>query len=526
MALKSSPPGKARFTGGYLIAFLCLFGLAPQSLAAQQSTGSFLEDLDRYIEEAMESWHVPGLAVAVVKDDEIVIQKGYGVLRAGDGGRQVDENTLFGIGSTTKAMTAAALGILVDEGLLQWDDKVVDHLPDFRLYDPWISEQVTIRDLLAHRVGVGRMIGNRIQYMTKEPRAELIRRMRYLPPERPFREAHVYQNVMYMVAGEIIPAVTGSSWDDFLQERIFVPLRMGSTNTSIHDFQPGDPIAFPHFHDGEHLMVIPHRDIDNVGPAGSVNSSVAEMAQWVRLQLGRGEFGGERIFSEEVWREMHRPQIALPGTDPLEGLSAYGLGWRLTDYHGRLMSQHGGGIDGMTTALFLVPEERIGVIVLSNLLPHSLATAVARVLVDREMGLPFHDWSDELLAQSMASSERARELGHEFRLRRADATEPSLPLTEYVGAYEDELYGRADVYLEDGVLRLRFWGDDDAILRLEHWHYDTFRAVWPNPFHGEKFVWFSLDKAGVVGDLSVEWNLRPPPSGYVRVTRFDRTTAP
>ncbi len=505
-------------SGRLLLCWLALLLWAAPT-AAQTSP---LQGLDQYIQQAMAVWEVPGLAVAVVKDDRVVLAKGYGVHEMGAANPvPVTEHTLFGIGSTTKAMTAAALGMLVDEGRIRWDDPVAKHLPDFALYDPWVTEQATIRDLLAHRVGIGRMIGNRIQYMTREPRSELIYRMRYLPPERPFRSGHVYQNVMYMTAGEIIPAVTGVSWDDFVRNQIFHPLGMRSTNTSIHQFRPHDPVASPHnVADGE-LVVIPPRDCDNIGPAGSVNSSAAEMAQWMRLQLGGGVYEGRRLLSQEVMQEMHRAQITLPSS-PEDGLAAYGMGWRLSQYHGRMISQHGGGIDGMTTALMLVPQEQIGVVVLSNMLPHSLASAVARRVVDAYLDLPPRDWSAEMLAQSRTSQARAHALRADMEVARAAGSAPSLPLDLYVGAYEDDLYGRAEIRMVNGHLQLRFWEDEGSVLDLHHWHFDTFRALWPNPFHGEKFVWFNLDKGGRVAELNVEWNLRPPPSGYIRVTRFER----
>lgn len=483
-----------------------------------------LQGLDAYIEQEMSQWQVPGLAVAVVKDDEIVFANGYGVLELGKPER-VDPHTVFGIGSTAKAMTAAALGMLVDEAKIYWDDPVTKHMPDFKLHDPWVTEQVTIRDLLTHRVGIGRMIGNRIQYMTKAPRSEVLYRMRYLEPERPFRSGFLYQNVMYMAAGEVIPAVTGMSWDDFLRTRIFEPLGMRTTNTSIHQFQPGDPAASPHYVANGELTVIPRRDIDNVGPAGSVNSSVMDMAQWIRLHLGGGLYEGRRLLSSEVVRELHSAQVALPG-NPGQGLSAYGLGWRLSTYHGRMISQHGGGIDGMQAALALVLEEQLGVIVLSNMLPHALSTAIVRRILDAYLGAPPRDWSRELLAERRAARERAEAMHREMEVGRAVDTGPSLPLERYTGSYYDNLYGVADVRLRDGRLELRFWNDEDAVLALHHWHHDTFRAVWPNAFHGEKWVWFGLDKHGTAVELKVEWNLRPPPSGYVRVATFERVSPP
>jgi CubicO group peptidase (beta-lactamase class C family) len=339
---------------------LTLLLAAPMRAPAQPAP---LTGLDAWIEQEMQRWQIPGLAVAVVKDDSVVYARGFGVRRLGEP-EPVDEHTLFGVASTTKAMTAAALALLVDEGRVSWDNPVVRHLPGFALSDPWVTRQVTIRDLLTHQVGVGRITGNRLRYLPNRSREEVIYRMRFHAFERPFRSGYVYSNVMYMVAGEVIPAVTGQSWDEFVQQRLFRPLGMTRSSTSFTAIADGENAAWPHQEIDGRVQPIPRRNFDVVGPAASVNTSVREMAQWIRLQLGEpGVYGGERLISEAAMREMYRPQVALGG-NPLEGSSfaAYGLGWSLSQRDGRWITQHGGATDGMNTTLVLVPAENLGVV--------------------------------------------------------------------------------------------------------------------------------------------------------------------
>jgi CubicO group peptidase (beta-lactamase class C family) len=286
-----------------LILLLLLLAVPPAEAQPEP-----LADLDAYVQAGMAEWGIPGLALAVVQGDEVVYARGYGLRRLGLP-EPVDEHTLFGVASTTKAMTATALAMLVDEGRLTWDTRIADVLPDFRLSDPWATEQATVRDLLSHRVGVGRITGNRVQFMTHRPRSEVIYRMRYHTFEQPFRAGYVYSNVMYMVAGELIPALTGQSWDDFLAERLFAPAGMGRANTSITQIAEGENAAWPHQELEGEVVAIPRRNFDNVGPAASVNASARDMAQWLRLNLGDAGM----IDGQSAWSRRPRPaQCARP----------------------------------------------------------------------------------------------------------------------------------------------------------------------------------------------------------------------
>jgi CubicO group peptidase (beta-lactamase class C family) len=512
------------------LAFVVLwFALLLPSHTPAQQVPRELAGLDAWIEEEMRRWQIPGLSIAVVKDDSVVYARGFGVRRLGEAAR-VDEHTLFGVASTTKAMTAAALGMLVDEGRLHWDDPVVRHLPGFQLSDPWVTQQVTIRDLLTHRVGVGRISGNRLRYLSNRTRDDVLYRMRFHSFEAPFRSGYVYSNAMYTVAGEVIPAVTGVSWDDFLRTRIFGPLGMSRSNTSVLAIAPNENAAWPHQEIDGVVQPIERRDWNVVAPSAAVNTSAREMAQWMRMQLGEpGVYAGRRILSRAAMLEMHRPQVALGGSS-LTGapFSAYGLGWSLRDYDGHWMAQHGGATDGMNTQLVLVPGQNLGVVVMTNTF-NTLMNALANRVVDAYLGLPDRDWGDRFRASYEAQYASAQARRDSIHAARIPDTRTARPLAGYAGSYVDSLYLDAAVRLEGDGLVLQFWADPDMIADLEHWHLDTFRAVWRNRALREEFLWFTLGSDGAPDAFHFQWSLRPVllqvgayPTDYYRVVRFGR----
>jgi CubicO group peptidase (beta-lactamase class C family) len=497
--------------------------------AARAQAPDPLAGLDAWIEQEMRRWQIPGLAIAVVKDDSVVYARGFGVQRLG-GPAPVDEHTLFGVASTTKAMTAAALGILVDEGRIGWDDPVVRHLPEFRLSDPWVTSQVTIRDLLTHRVGVGRVTGNRLRYLPNRTRTDVLHQMRYHWFEQPFRQGYVYSNVMYSAAGEIVPAVTGQSWDDFLRERIFRPLGMTRSNTRVAEIAEGDNAAWPHQEIDGRVRPIPRRSWEVVAASAAVNTSAREMAQWMRLQLGEpGVYRGQRLISARTMREMYTPQVALGGNAPGgSDFSAYGLGWSLRQHEGRWIAQHGGATDGMNTNLVLVPAENLGVVVMANTF-NGLMSAITNRVVDAYLGAPDRDWGAavwESHQRHRAATQARRDSIHAARIPR---TRPTAPLAAYAGIYVDSLYLDAAVRQQGDRLVLQFWSDPEMTADLEHWHHDTFRAVWRNRAMREEFVWFTLGLDGRPDAMHFQWSLRPAllqvgayPTDYYHVARFRR----
>ncbi len=507
--------------------FVLLVAIAVPLAAPAQSDP--FPGIDGWIETEMERWGIPGMAVGVVRGDSLVYARGFGVLGLEDR-RPVDENTLFGVASTTKAMTAAAIGLLVDEGRLHWDDRVVDHLPDFRLADPWATRHATIRDLLTHQVGVGRMTGNRLRYLPSRPRSEVIYRMRYHEPEAPFRSRYVYSNVMYMVAGEVVAAASGLSWDDFVASRIFAPLGMTRSNTTVDAIADGENAAWPHQEIDGAVVPIPRRNFDVVGASASVNTSIRDMSRWMRLHLGEpGVLEGRRLLSDSVMREMHTIQVALGGSSLGGGsLRGYGLGWSLGAYQGRTVAQHSGATDGMNTLLVLMPGEDVGVVVMTNTF-NALMQAVANRVLDAHLGMDGPDWAALYrrgYESAYAAAQARRDSIHDARTA---GTTPSFPLTAYAGGYHDDLYADAEVRVEGDRLVLRLWDDPDMVADLEHWHHDTFRVVWRNRAMREEWAWFTAGRDAAVDALHVQWTLRPVllqvgayPTDYYRVVRMDR----
>lgn len=498
---RTSELGKRTFPAR-ILAFLVLGGILLHSPAGAQEDP--LAGLDGFISQVMETWKAPGIALAVVKGDSVILAKGYGVkdIRTG---APLDEKSLFAVASTSKAFTAAALGILVDDGLISWDDKVTDHLPGFQLYDPYVTREFTIRDLLSHRGGLPR--GDRLWYGSPFNRDEVIRRVRFLEPAWSFRAQYGYQNIMFLAAGELIEAVTGTSWDDFLRGAIFDPLGMEMTTTTTRGITDLPNVATPHVMlDGE-VTPVGWRDFDNVGGAGAVNSSAWEMAQWIRLQLGGGVYQGRRLISDSVMKEMQMPQTVIRPAETTERVfpevhfQAYGLGWTLQDYRGRKVARHGGSLDGMRTHVGLVPEEELGVVVITNLNISWIPQVVLYHVFDAFLGPRDKDWNETIYQVHVESELEEEEERAEEEAARVQGTSPSLPLDAYVGRYTDVLYGEAEVTLEEGALRLRVGTSFEG--RLEHWHFDTFRARWDDRQLGRAWVEFRVDREGKVEAVEV-----------------------
>jgi CubicO group peptidase (beta-lactamase class C family) len=457
--------------------------------------------LDAYVATAMKTFDVPGIAVAIVKDGKVVLAKGYGVRKLGDS-TPVDEYTAFGIGSNTKAFTTAALATLIDAGKLSWDDPVYQRLPGFVMYDPYVSHEMTIRDLLTHRSGMGLGEGDLLFWpQSTYTRDEIIHKLRFMKPASSFRSHFAYDNLLYMTAGQIIPAVTGVSWDDYIRQHIFAPLGMTHSNVSNAAFKPGDDQAFPHSRLDGKLQVIPFEILDNAGPAGSINSCAADMAKWVQLQLNRGKFTDRdgRLFSEARSKEMWTAQTILPignPPPPLAGLKAnfsdYALGWFLRDYHGRELVGHTGGVGGFVSRVMLVPEEKLGVVVLTNAEEDGAFDSILFHVFDHYFNLPPTDWIAAYKAVKDTEEKDAAETMQKAQSVRATDSKPSLPLEKYAGVYNDAWYGPITIRSEKGGLVITFDHTPTMIGDLQHWQYDTFKAHWRDRTIADAFVTFAL----------------------------------
>jgi CubicO group peptidase (beta-lactamase class C family) len=435
--------------------------------------------LDAIVNEAMKHWQTPGAAVVIVRGDEVIYIKGFGVKDV-KSERPVTPDTLFAIGSTTKAFTTAAMGILVDQGLMNWDDPVRKHLPSFRLSDPLANEGVTMRDIVSHRTGLIRH--DLLWYNAPWGRQEIIKRIGFVPLTYPFRTTFQYQNIMFLTAGEAVAATAGVSYEEFVRSRLFAPLGMKSANFSVVDSENAADHATPHERKGDKLMPIAWRNIDNVAPAGSINASVRDLSGWIRMQLNNGLIGSRRVLSAESMREMHTPQqvirlegrwkLFFPESETLQ--LSYGLGWFINDYRGHKLVMHGGTIDGFRASIMLEPKAKLGVAVLANLNGTQMPEATGYSLMDHLLGLPKKDWNATISASAKEfEAETVKQIAMRNAARKKD-TRPSHELAGYAGAYEDPAYGRAEVMQADGKLSI-LWSNFKS--GLDHFHYDTFVAT-------------------------------------------------
>jgi CubicO group peptidase (beta-lactamase class C family) len=478
-------------------------------LCAQQTPPA---DLDEYVARSMKTYEVPGMAVAIVKDGTVVFSKGYGVRKLGEAAA-VDENTLFGIGSNTKAFTAAALATLVDAGKISWDDPVYERLKGFEMYDAYVSKEMRIRDLLCHRSGLGLGEGDLMFWpQTNFTRDEVVYRLRFLKPATSFRTTYAYNNLMFLTAGQVVAAVSGKSWDDYLRETFFVPLGMTRTNTTATAYKPGDNWALPHSKVDGKVQTVAMEALDNAGPAGSINSSVADMSKWLLLQLNHGQIpGGEKhIFSEKSSREMWSQQMVVPvGEAPPELKSAqrrfsgYGMGWGLRDYKGRKLVSHSGGVLGYVTRVMLVPEENLGVVILTNAEEDSAFEAVLMHILDTYLGGPTIDYIAVFKALEDKANKDAQETTKRSSQSRAEDSKPSLPLEKYAGDYSDPWYGKASIRKENSGLVLNFERTLKGLADLQHWQYDTFKAHWRERTVEDAFVTFTLKPDGSIDHFTM-----------------------
>jgi CubicO group peptidase (beta-lactamase class C family) len=483
-------------------------------LAAQSPSADF----DKYVTQGVHDWHVPGLAIAVVKDDSIVFQKAYGV-RDVQTGAPFDIHTRSAIGSTTKAMTAMALGMLVDEKKISWDDRVIDHLPDFRLSDPYVTRDLRIRDLLTHRSGLGGS-GDLLWVNPDLSEQEIVRRMRYMPFESPLRTKFSYNNIMYQVAGDVVAAASGMSWEQFLTTRIFQPLGMQETIPLVAQTVGQPNVTSAHALKNDTLRVIPFQSTDQVKAAGSVFSSIADMTRWVQFLLDSGKINGRRLVSDSVFRELFKPEIiadrnlypALSVSNP--HFFAYGFGFFLQDYAGYEVAMHTGSIDGMCALLAIVPEKHLGYYILENVDHAELRHALMYKAIDQWLGTGTRDWSAELhplfarKPKPQASADSA-------------AAPASLPLDRYAGTYRDSVFGDVVITNESGLLHIRYFSSS---AQLDHQRYDVFKASHPSKSYlNGQTVTFEPDGLGGVASVKFaneQFTRVPTPAGVAVIQKM------
>ncbi|MEO7538974.1 MAG: serine hydrolase [Pyrinomonadaceae bacterium] len=492
-------------------AILFLLFIFPLFVSAQ-TLDDKLKEIDDYAVKVLDTWKGPGMAIAIVKDDNTVFAKGYGVRELGKPDK-VDENTIFEIASNSKAFTTAALAILVDEKKLNWDDKVHKYLPDFQMYDPWVTSELTIRDLVSHRVGLATFSGDMLWFNTTYNMDELLRRARYLKPTSSFRTRYGYQNLMFAAAGRIIEKVSGKSWNDFVKERLMDPIGMTRSKTKREELT--DNVARAHNASGGTLRVLPLNDgaayQAGFGAVG-VNASVADLSRWIRLQLGRGTFEGKKIFSTQQSWNMWQPNIMIPigeqssKNNPTRHFNSYGMGWFIYDYHGRKILNHSGGLDGMLSYTVLIPEENAGFVVLTNNEGPGFAIMMNKIL-DVMVGAPKRDFIAVALARDVGNKKAEADEIAKIDASRLPNTKPSLPLVAYAGTFTSDMYGDVTVAEENGKLVMRMVPTPSYVADLEHWHLDTWQIRW-RPSVGYNFprgfVTFMIDKNGKSDQIKID----------------------
>ena len=477
---------------------------------------------DAHVEAVLEKHGVPGMAISIVEGGEITLARGYGVRQLGEDAR-VDADTIFPTGSTGKAVTAAALGILVDEGKLDWDDKVIDHLPDFRMHDPWVTREMTMRDLLVHRSGLGLGAGDLLFIpRSTRTRAEIMHALRHIEPATSFRSAYAYDNILYIVAGELVAAVSGQTWESFVRERIFVPLGMDTATSHQDDRFATENRVQPHARLDPRLrglgeqQVLPEREgLGQVGaPAGGLAWSANDFARWIQVQLAQGALAGEgkgRLYSEAVARQMWSPHVPLPiqpYPEPIADItpqfSAYALGWGVQDYRGVKVVQHGGAVFGVLAFVVLVPEHDLGIALQVNSEDVAVMRALGYELLDHYLGFEPRDWVaafDDWYTARMEGGLAALEaMGEQARRK----TRPSLANGGYAGTYADAWYGPIAISEDGRRLRIDFQQSPGMVGTLSHWQYDTFRADWDDASIEPAYVTFALDAEGKVDRITMK----------------------
>jgi CubicO group peptidase (beta-lactamase class C family) len=491
----------------YLLTFFSLL-LLITTLSAQPLERK-VDVLNRYIEEARQYWEVPGMSVAIVKDGEVLLAKGYGERELGSS-QAVNKNTIFNIGSTTKAFTAVLIGMLVDEGKLDWDDKVVDHMPEFQLEDPYVTREVRVKDLLSHNTGLGN--ADYLWASTQMTQREILERLRHLPLSYPLRGGYTYQNIMYHAAGLLIEKKTGISWEENMQSKIFD--RLGMTNTypdkELSQVQRNRSTAH-HYVDGA-ITPIEDFNCDSIAAAGATWSSISDMAKWSMFLLDSAKVDGQRLLKEKTWMELFKPQAIIPQDQfyPTVALTqpkwtTYGLGFFQHEYEGKNLDFHTGSLPGTIAMIGLMHEEKLGYYFLGNLdhaeVRHALMYQVFDMLGNTGAR---HDWSKEMKALYDGLDERSRKSRAALEARRVTGTSPSKSLTDYAGSYGHPVWGNIRIAEQDGKLMVRQDGQESGY--LQHWHYDTFQWIPVKKWQSPSYITFGQNNNGKIVELSFGQN--------------------
>lgn len=462
---------------------------------------------DAYVSQVLQAFTVPGAAVAIVKDGKVVLARGYGVRKLGDSTR-VDARTRFGIASNTKVFTATALAMLVEEGKIEWEAPVTRYLPAFAMYDPFVTHELTVRDLLVHRSGLGLGAGDLLWWPpTTYDRKEIARRIRFIKPATSFRSAYAYDNVLYLVAGEVIEAVTGQTWEDFVRSRILARVGMSNSDVRHSGAAAGGNVATPHAEVNDTVRPVSPFTSDNTNPAGGIMSGAEDMARWVMVQLDSGRVADStRLFAPasttQLWRDVTPTPIysAPPGLEHLRAnFSGYALGLGVRDYRGHKLLEHTGGLPGYVSKVAMVPDLRLGVVVLTNQESGAAFNAIAYRVLDHYLGARPQDYAGVFKKLEAQGRAQLADLARQTALGRDSAAGPSLPLAKYAGTYRDDWYGDVTLALENGSLVVRFSHSPSLVGDLLHWQHDSFLVRWRDrELRADAYVTFALNPDGSI----------------------------
>ena len=511
------------------LVFITLLFFCNTILHSQPLTSKAIDSL---VERSMKAFDVPGIAVGIIKDGKIIHAKGYGV-RSLNRQQKTDENTLFGIASNSKAFTAAALGILADEGKIKWDDKVRDYVPEFKLYSPYVTEEFTIRDLLTHRSGLGLGAGDLMFFPDSSDfiLKDIIYNLRFLKQVSGFRTKYDYDNNLYIVAGEVVARVSGKSWDEFVQERIIQPLGMSKTATSFERLKDKSNVIDGHAPVNGKVQVIARSTVKVGHSAGGVNSNITDLCKWVQLWLNKGKYGdglSKTLFSENVYREMTSPQTIIQVNDPgpyNTHFSAYGLGFFLSDVRGYKQVTHTGGLEGMVTQITMIPELNLGIIVLTNQQEGGAFRSITNQIKDSYFGISgtdrVNEYSTQRKKQLAMATHLVDSIWNEIETVKQSGKEKA-DINLFTGTYRDAWFGDVTISIKNArpddprlndsvgqaVERGKLWFDSKRSPKLtgELFHYkgNTFVVKWKDrSMDADAFVNFSLDEEGKTSGIKM-----------------------
>ncbi len=471
-------------------------------------TESHLQLLDEYYSKALKEWNIPGMAIAIVNKDSIIFSKGYGYTNLKKKSK-VDGNSLFAIASNSKAFTASALVQLVEQGKIDWNDKVVDYLPYYKLYDDYTSNNMTIEDLLCHRNGLKTFSGDLLWFGTTKTPKEIIEAQQHLKPIAPFRTEYGYSNISYLAAGEIIKKVTDTTWADYVSTHFLKPLKMKRTLTSTNQLNTVKNVASPYFYEDGKNHVIEWSNWDNIAPAGALISSVNDHAKWLMLNLNKGTLNKTEYFSKQSFNNLTTPRISFGVGENEEKINfrAYGLGWSVQDYQGYKIIGHGGGYDGMISKSTFVPEKGIGIVVLTNSLnwlPGAIVNKTLDVLLANKTD--GKDWSETYLGYKKQQDSTTQVKKIENENLRGKLQKTHLELNEYVGTYKDKMYGTTTITQKGNKLFMSMNETPMFKAQLKHWNHNifTFRFDTSLVSLPEGKLWFDLDKNGKIIKLHID----------------------